>query len=119
MLPGIIAGNEEAKVQREALKLLKQVGLSEKENAQPGSLSGGQQTRVALARALINKPAFLLADEPTGNLDENTGKEIVSLLLFLQKEWGMGVVVSTHDSYVADAMQEKYQLHNGFLDRLN
>ncbi len=119
MFPGFIAGMKEAQLKKHALNLLKLVGLSEKEHAQPGSLSGGQQARIALARALINKPAFLLADEPTGNLDKKTGKEIVSLLLFLQKEWGMGMVVSSHDAYVANAMQEKYELHNGFLTRLD
>jgi predicted ABC-type transport system involved in lysophospholipase L1 biosynthesis ATPase subunit len=70
---------------------------------------------VALARALINEPAFLLADEPTGNLDERTGAEMVDLLLRLQHEWHMGLVVSTHDTHVAERMEHQYRLHEGML----
>ncbi len=116
MLPAIIAGRSEKEARDNALLLLDQIGLSEKKDARPASLSGGEQARAALARALINRPAFLLADEPTGNLDEKTGKEIVSLLLSLQKEWGMGLIISTHDRYVADAMEIRYRLHNGMLE---
>ena len=116
MLPAIIAGASEQEARDNALTLLDQVGLSEKIDARPASLSGGQQARVALARALANRPAFLLADEPTGNLDEKTGKEIISLLLSLQKEWGMGLIISTHDSYVADAMEIRYRLHDGSIE---
>ncbi len=116
MLPAIIAGRSEKEAHDNALLLLDQVGLSEKKDARSASLSGGEQARSALARALMNRPAFLLADEPTGNLDEKTGKEIVSLLLSLQKEWGMGLIVSTHDRYVADAMEIRYRLHDGMLE---
>ncbi len=116
MLPAIIAGASEQEARDTALTLLDQVGLSDKIDACPASLSGGQQARVALARALANRPAFLLADEPTGNLDEQTGKEIISILLSLQKEWGMGLIISTHDSYVAEAMEIRYRLHDGFIE---
>ncbi len=116
MLPAIIAGRSKKEAHDNAFLLLDQVGLSDKNYARPASLSGGEQARVALARALINRPAFLLADEPTGNLDEKTGKEIVSLLLSLQKEWGMGLIISTHDRYVADAMEIRYRLHEGKLE---
>ena len=83
--------------------------------SKPSALSGGQQQRVALARALCNEPVFLLADEPTGNLDIETGKVIIDLLLACQKEWGMGVIVTSHDPYVARTMSEVYQLAGGNL----
>lgn len=115
MLPGLIANVEYKTAYTNACELLKAVRLCEKSDAKPGMLSGGQQQRVALARALSNKPAFLLADEPTGNLDAKTGKEIVRLIEQLQHKWHMGVIISTHDRYVADAMQECYWLENGLL----
>ncbi len=115
MLPAFIAGVDEKTAAKNALQLLANVGLSEKKNDRPASLSGGQQARAALARALINRPSFLLADEPTGNLDEKTGKEIVSLLLSMQKKWKMGLIISTHDKYVAEAMETRYRLHDGSL----
>jgi ABC-type lipoprotein export system ATPase subunit len=116
MLPARIAGTPEVQARDLARDLLNHVGLSDKKDAPPGTLSGGQQARVALARALINRPSFLLADEPTGNLDEKTGKEITQLLCVLQKEWGIGLIISTHDSYVADAMDIRYRLHDGLIE---
>ncbi len=115
MLPALIAGGSEANSLKKAQHLLECVGLTQKADARPGSLSGGQQQRVALARALINEPAFLLADEPTGNLDERTGAEMVDLLLRLQREWQMGLIVSTHDAHVAERMEHRYRLHEGML----
>jgi ABC-type lipoprotein export system ATPase subunit len=113
MTPGLIAGKNSAECKARAIELLAAVGLSTKINHPPASLSGGQQQRVALARALFNKPAFLLADEPTGSLDLTTGKEIVELLLFCQSEWNMGIIVSTHDSYVAQQMNTIYTIIEG------
>ena len=115
MIRGLLAGQSFATCKDRALKLLEAVGLAEKAQAKPLSLSGGQQQRVALARALVPKPAFLIADEPTGSLDEHTGREIVELLVSCQKEWGMGIIVSTHDEYVAQAMDTVYQLKDGLL----
>ncbi len=113
MLPGLIAGKSRDACMKQAHELLQRIELEEKAQSKPSALSGGQQQRVALARALCNKPAFLLADEPTGNLDIATGKTIVELLLRWQKEWNMGIVVSSHDTYVAERMHEQYQLHGG------
>ena len=79
------------------------------------TLSGGQQQRVALARALFNRRQFLLADEPTGSLDVNTGKLIVELLDVFQQKYGMGIIVSTHDTQVAAAMDQVYCLQDGNL----
>lgn len=97
------------------LYLLERVGLIDKAYEYPAALSGGQQQRVALARALFCQPKFLLADEPTGSLDEKTGKLLVDFLLECQKEWKMGMIISSHDPYVADAMQTLYQLQHGTL----
>lgn len=118
ILPGLIAGKPRQACEEKANILLEKVGVVQKADQKPGALSGGQQQRVALARALFNEPEFLLADEPTGNLDERTGKEIVDLLLRLQTEWRMGLIISTHDTYVAQQMQHQYRLHNGKIDIL-
>lgn len=66
---------------------------------------------------MLSKPAFLIADEPTGNLDEHTGRAIVELLLTCQREWGMGIIVSSHDDYVAQSMGTVYQLKDGLMTR--
>ena len=115
MLKGIIAGNSIESLKEQAYILLDNVKLSHKASSSPLSLSGGEQQRVALARALFNKPAFLLADEPTGNLDVATGKVIVELLLLCQAQWGMGIIVSSHDAYVCERMANVLRLENGIL----
>lgn len=114
-LKGLIAGKSMAQCIEESRILLAQVGLSEKIDAYPGQLSGGQQQRVALARALMNEPSFLIADEPTGNLDQATGTAIVDLMLKLQQERGMGIIVSSHDDYVSSRMNVRYELKDGLL----
>lgn len=118
MSKAYIAGTLDQDAKNRAIALLEQVGLKEKIHALPPVLSGGQQQRVALARALFNKPAFLLADEPTGNLDPKTGAMIVDLLLQYQKEWGMGIIISTHDDYVAERMQTRLLLTDGNLKKI-
>lgn len=115
MLKGMIAGHSIETLKEQALVLLDKVQLAHKAESNPLSLSGGEQQRVALARALFNKPAFLLADEPTGNLDVATGKVIVELLLSCQAQWGMGVIVSSHDAYVCERMAHVLHLDNGIL----
>jgi len=115
MVPVLIAGNKRSDAEKKAVRLLKSVGIGQKVSASPSSLSGGQQQRVAIARALINEPDFLLADEPTGNLDIETGKQIVDLLLQCQQKWGMGIIVSSHDAYIAKNMQTVFQLRDGRL----
>ncbi|HEV2601482.1 MAG TPA: ABC transporter ATP-binding protein [Candidatus Babeliales bacterium] len=112
-LKGLIKGNSYQESITTAYELLDAVQLGDKAHAHPATLSGGQQQRVALARALFNKPAFLLADEPTGNLDEATKISIVNFLHLCQKQWGMGMIISTHDAYVAQSMQCILRLHNG------
>lgn len=115
MMPALIAGTKDKIAKEKARFLLEKVGLEQKCNANPFSLSGGQQQRVAVVRAVMNEPAFLLADEPTGNLDSKTGKYIVDLLLACQGQWGMGIVVTSHDAYVAKNMRNCFELHGGRL----
>lgn len=115
MLKGQIAGYNIDFCKEQAYQLLKAVGIEDKITAYPAQLSGGQAQRVAVARALFNKPDFLLADEPTGNLDQNTGFGLIELLLQLQKEWDMGLIISTHDPAVAQKMTSILELKNGLL----
>ncbi len=115
MLKGIIGKMPHEECKEEAYRLLKQLGLEAKANSFPQTLSGGQQQRVAIGRALLNKPTFLLADEPTGNLDEKTGYELVDLLVSYQQEHGMGLIISSHDSYIMQKMAIKLVLKDGFL----
>lgn len=119
MIRGLVAGMSKEQCKIRALELLNAVGLADKVLAKPLSLSGGQQQRVALARAIFSKPAFLLADEPTGSLDEHTGRDMVELLLTCQREWGMGIIVSSHDAYVARCMGTVYLLKDGMMTLKN
>jgi len=96
-----------------AAELLDAVGLAGRPGALPAELSGGQQQRVAVARALINRPGLLLADEPTGNLDSATGREIIDLLLSLSERYGMTTVIATHDAEVAASCDRIVRLHDG------
>jgi putative ABC transport system ATP-binding protein len=104
-----------AAVAERARELIGAVGLAGRETSLPSRLSGGQQQRVAIARALINRPNLLLADEPTGNLDSRTGRDILDLLLALHAEHGMTIVVSTHDRNVADLCERTVSLLDGRL----
>jgi len=115
MIPGLISGRTRNDCEKKATDLLNKVELLHKKDSTVGELSGGQQQRVAIARALFNEPAFLIADEPTGNLDLATGRNIIDLLISCQKEWGMGIIVSSHDEYVAEKMDEIYKLNEGTL----
>lgn len=115
MLPGLINGQKKNNCEKRAIELLKKVDLIQKKESKIGELSGGQQQRVAIARALFNEPSFLIADEPTGNLDLATGKSIIDLLLACQQEWGLGIIMSSHDEYVTEKMNEIYNLKEGGL----
>ena len=118
LLPGLISGKTKTECLQKAESLLKKIGLLHKKNSNPGELSGGQQQRVAIARALFNQPQFLIADEPTGNLDIATGNSIIDLLLSCRDEWDMGIIISSHDDYVTQKMDEIYTLVEGKLIKL-
>jgi lipoprotein-releasing system ATP-binding protein len=117
MLPGLIGHKDATWCHQRTQELLEAVNLPEKKNVQPSKLSGGQQQRVAIARALFNKPLFLLADEPTGSLDEQTAASIVALFLACHSRWHMGMIISTHDSSIAQQMESTYLLAHGTLTK--
>lgn len=96
-----------------ALYLIERFGLKGKENSYPNKISGGQQQRVAIARALIMEPKFILADEPTGNLDSKTGQEIMKLLKELNEKEKITIVLVTHDHAIADQAKRKIQIKDG------
>ena len=114
-LPLRYAGLTEGRRAR-AAKALQSVGLEDRMLHRPMELSGGQQQRVAIARAIVNDPAIIMADEPTGNLDSKVGKEIMSLLLNLNKEYGTTLIIVTHDPTIAEQTQRVIRLRDGELD---
>lgn len=98
---------------RRAKELLEQVGLADRIDHYPSQLSGGEQQRVALARAFVNKPSILFADEPTGNLDEETGEKVIKLLFELNKSAGTTLVIISHDLDLANRTQQILRLKGG------
>ena len=126
MMPGLI--NKGARGQRskasyqeimaKAEKLLDEMGLSERKGHRPGELSGGEQQRVAVARALILEPKAVLADEPTGNLDTQTGEELFNLLVNLNKEKGITFVIVTHNESLSGRCHRVLRMVDGKVDRL-
>ena len=115
MLPALIAGEAFREARARAASLLERVGLRERLAHRPGQLSGGEQQRVAVARALVQRPRLLLADEPTGNLDPATGDGVQQLLVELNQEHGSSLVVATHNARLAAAMGRTLRLAGGRL----
>ncbi|MGH9484876.1 MAG: ABC transporter ATP-binding protein [Terriglobales bacterium] len=114
-LPLMIGGMNARRAQREARALLARVGLANHAGKRPAKLSGGERQRVAIARALATRPAVVLADEPTGNIDEATGAEVYELILELNREAGTAFVVATHDVALARAAGRILRLERGRL----
>ncbi len=115
MIPGLIYGIPRKELTEKAFDLLAKVGLDQRTNHKVGELSGGEQQRVALARALIMQPAFLLADEPTGNLDPKTGNKVFALIQEINSAMGLSTVMVTHNHELAGQMDRCLTLHDGKL----
>jgi lipoprotein-releasing system ATP-binding protein len=113
MMPALIQRIPKGEAKRRAAAILGEVGLGDRITHKPGELSGGEQQRVALARALILEPEILLADEPTGNLDTETGKKIEDTLLALNRTRGITLIVVTHNPSLADRMSQHIGLRDG------
>ena len=107
------AGTSVAERRQRGIDLLQQVGLGERLNYHPATLSGGEQQRVAIARALVNSPSILLADEPTGNLDQETGASVLELLLDLGRTHGTGLLMVTHDPDIAAKAGNVVEMKDG------
>ncbi|RLG54061.1 MAG: ABC transporter ATP-binding protein, partial [Thermoproteota archaeon] len=118
MLPMIFAGVDAEERRKRAIELLNRVGLGDRLEHKPVELSGGQQQRVAIARALANNPAIILADEPTGNLDLDTGRSIIMLLHELNREKGVTVMAATHDLKMIDVSDRIVWLRDGKIQRI-
>lgn len=115
-LPGFIAGKPDRDVRNRADELLRKLGLGDRLNNLPSQLSGGEQQRVAVARALINQPAIVFADEPTGNLDSQNAHELHQLFFQLRDELGQTFVVVTHNEQLADLTDRKIVLRDGIVE---
>lgn len=113
MMPALAQGRSRRGCTARAEELLNTVGLAERMTHKPGMLSGGEQQRVAIARALFNEPSLVLADEPTGNLDERTGEGITDLLWKLKRDSGITLVVVTHSDKLAQQADRWLYLHEG------
>lgn len=113
MMPGVFGALSEREREASAQKALQSLGLAERINHRPSELSGGEQQRVAIARALINNPALIVADEPTGNIDSETGKVIMDILSDLNKKEGKTVIVVTHETTLASYADKIINIKDG------
>ncbi len=114
-LPQELSGKGRRAAEQQADALLRQVGLGERASAFPDKLSGGEQQRVAIARALLHEPKIVLADEPTGNLDDDTGAAVIALLLRLTREAGKTLIMATHSAEIAQGADRVCRIHDGAL----
>jgi len=114
-LPGLLAGKNPSTIKSKATELLSWLGLSQRFAHLPAQLSGGEMQRTAIARALINDPAIILADEPTGNLDSRNGQIVIKLLAELNRKWKRTVVIATHSNLADSLATIKFQLKDGMI----
>ena len=114
-LPLLISGVNTNQAMAKAQEILKKVGLENRTNHKPSELSGGERQRVAIARAMITQPACLMADEPTGNLDATNAREVLDLIIELNKNRDTALLIVTHDLSIANKMERKFDLTNGIL----
>jgi putative ABC transport system ATP-binding protein len=117
-LPMVFQGTSKREADRRGVDILERVGLGHRLHHKPFELSGGQQQRVAVARALANTPTVILADEPTGNLDTKTGREIIELLRELQRREGVTIITATHDKRMITSSDRVVWIRDGKLERV-
>jgi len=117
-MPALIRGTRPSQAMNKASMLLDKVGMTRRVNHKPSELSGGERQRAAIARAVINEPRCICADEPTGNLDRATANQVVQVLMRLNNEFGTSLVVVTHDMELAKKMDIIYTIENGELKKL-
>ncbi len=115
LVPTLVSDSGSKSTRERAVDLLRRVGLADRMNRRPAQLSGGERQRAAVVRALINEPSLLLADEPTGSLNEEASNELAALLLELNQEHNMALIVVTHAMPLAEKMGRTLQLHDGVL----
>jgi lipoprotein-releasing system ATP-binding protein len=116
-IPGYISGKSRGTVEKQAKELITLLGLSHRIEHKPSELSGGEQQRVAVARALINSPAVILADEPSGNLDTQNKEELDSLFFRLREELNQTIVIVTHDPQLAEMSDRKLTITDGIIEQ--
>jgi len=114
-MPLLIRGMAPGKAHSESVAILERVGLGERLAHKPGELSGGERQRAAIARALVTKPRCILADEPTGNLDEHTAARVFDIMLDLNREYQVSLVMVTHNLALVNRFDRAYELHEGVL----
>ncbi len=117
MIPGLISDTSEKKVKDRAIELLKMLGLEERIQHKPSELSGGEQQRIAVARAMINAPDLILADEPSGNLDSKNALELHQLFFQLRKEIGQTFIIVTHNDELSRMADRRVEMADGLISR--
>lgn len=117
-MPALIAKTSKKQAEKRAIELLEYLGLKDRLNHKPSELSGGEQQRVAVARALVNSPKIIFADEPSGNLDSKTATELHQLFFNLRKEFGQTFVIVTHNQELADMADRKLVMKDGMIDEV-
>ncbi|CAN5416517.1 ABC transporter ATP-binding protein [soil metagenome] len=117
MIPGLLSGRKESEVSAEAQRLLEELGLQGRLHHKPSEMSGGEQQRTAVARALINSPDLILADEPSGNLDSKNAQELHELFFKLREQRGQTFIIVTHNQAFADMADRKLEMRDGIIQK--